>query len=600
MINPQNIRNFSIIAHIDHGKSSLADRLLLATGTVTQREFHEQLLDDMDLERERGITIKARSVAMNYRRADGSEYLLNLIDTPGHVDFSYEVSRSLAACDGALLVVDASQGVEAQTIANTYLALEHDLTIIPVLNKIDLPHAIPDEISKEIVELLGCSPDEILRVSAKSGVGIPELLEAIIARLPAPTGANAAPLRALVFDSVYDDYRGVIGHIRVVEGQVKKNEMVKLVQNGRAFEATELGIFTPKMTPVDILYAGQVGYFCGNIKELSAVKVGETLTQAKAEVAPLPGYAEPKSMVYSGLYPSASENFDNLRKALEKLALNDSSFSFVPETSAALGFGYRCGFLGMLHMEIVRERLERESDLDLIMTAPNVTYQILLTDGAVVEIHSAADVPDPSRIEEFREPIVKLQIMVPKDFIGTIMTLAEERRATYQSIEYIGAARALLHYEAPFAEIVYDFYDVLKGATRGYGTMDYEFARYRADKLCKMDILVHGNPVDALSVICLSEQAARRGRAVLQKLRKEIPRHMFEVALQAAVGAKVIARENIAPFRKNVTAKCYGGDITRKRKLLEKQKEGKKRMRSIGNVTVPQSAFLAVLNAREE
>ncbi|GHT02714.1 elongation factor 4 1 [Planctomycetales bacterium] len=595
-----NIRNFSIIAHIDHGKSSLADRMLLFTGMVTQREFRAQLLDDMDIERERGITIKARSVAMTYRRADGQEFLLNLIDTPGHVDFNYEVSRSLAACEGALLVVDAAQGIEAQTIANAYLALEHNLTIIPVVNKIDLPTAQPEQVCEELVNLLGCTPAEVLYVSAKSGVGVEELLNAVIDRVAPPSGNPDAPLRALVFDSVYDDYRGVIGHIRVVDGRVRKGDQVRLVQDGGIFEATELGTFIPQLVARPELGVGQVGYFVGNIKELSAVKVGDTLAPAKAEVEPLPGYAEPKSMVYCGLYPSSSENFDDLRKALEKLALNDSSFSFVPETSAALGFGYRCGFLGMLHMEIVHERLERESDLDLIMTAPNVTYQILLTDGDLTDVHSAADVPDTARIAEFREPLVKLQIMVPKEFIGVIMTLAEERRAAYQSIEYLGATRALLHYEVPFAEIVYDFYDVLKGATHGYGTMDYEFLKYRADDLCKLDILVHGNPVDALSVICLKEQAPRRGRAVLQKLRKEIPRHMFQVALQAAVGAKILARENIAPFRKNVIAKCYGGDITRKRKLLEKQKEGKKRMRSIGNVTVPQSAFLAVLNTREE
>lgn len=607
---PENIRNFSIIAHIDHGKSSLADRMLLFTGMVSEREFREQLLDDMDIERERGITIKARSVAMTYKRAaknpansadkNGEEFLLNLIDTPGHVDFNYEVSRSLAACEGALLVVDASQGIEAQTIANAYLALEHNLKIIPVVNKIDLPHAMPDEVAKEIVAFLGCDIADVLYVSAKSGIGVENLLNTIIERIPPPSGKLDAPLRALVFDSVYDDYRGVIGHIRVVDGQVKKGDQVRLVQVGCEFEATELGTFIPQLVARQNLGVGQVGYFVGNIKELSAVKVGDTLAPQKIEVEPLPGYSEPKSMVYCGLYPSASENFDNLRKALEKLSLNDSSFSFVPETSAALGFGYRCGFLGMLHMEIIHERLERESDLDLIMTAPNVTYQILTTDGKMSEVHSAADVPDPSQIDEFREPIVKLQIMIPKDFIGTIMTLAEERRAVYKSIEYIGAQRALLHYEVPFAEIVYDFYDILKGATKGYGTMDYEFLRYQKDELCKMDILVHGNSVDALSVICLKSQAPRRGRAVLQKLRKEIPRHMFQVSLQAAVGAKVLARENIAPFRKNVTAKCYGGDISRKRKLLEKQKEGKKRMRSIGNVTVPQKAFLAVLNTKDE
>ena len=605
-MNPQNIRNFSIIAHIDHGKSSLADRMLLHTGMVTEREFHEQLLDDMDIERERGITIKARSVAMTYHRPGGNPkdpdniFLLNLIDTPGHVDFNYEVSRSLAACEGALLVVDATQGIEAQTIANAYLALEHDLKIIPVVNKIDLPSAMPDAVADEIVGFLGCSKDEVLYASAKTGQGIEDVLNAIVERISPPAGKVNDPLRALVFDSVYDDYRGVIGHIRVVEGTVRQGDKVRLVQNGLEFEATELGTFLPKLVQRPSLGVGEVGYFVGNIKELSAVKVGDTLARQGETVEPLPGYSEPKSMVYCGLYPSSSENFDDLRKALEKLALNDSSFSFTPETSAALGFGYRCGFLGMLHMEIIHERLERESDLDLIMTAPNVTYEILLSDGETIHIHSAAEVPDTSRIASFREPIVALQVMVPKEFVGTIMTLADERRAVFKSLEYIGSFRVLLHYEVPFAEIVYDFYDVLKGATRGYGTMDFEFLRYQEEDLCKMDILVHGNPVDALSVVCLKSQAERRGRAVLQKLRKEIPRHMFQVALQAAVGAKILARENIAPFRKNVIAKCYGGDITRKRKLLEKQKKGKKRMRSIGNVTVPQKAFLAVLNTREE
>ncbi|MBP5234252.1 MAG: elongation factor 4 [Planctomycetes bacterium] len=605
-MNPQNIRNFSIIAHIDHGKSSLADRMLLHTGMVTQREFHEQLLDDMDIERERGITIKARSVAMTYRRPGfdpkdpQGTYLLNLIDTPGHVDFNYEVSRSLAACEGALLVVDATQGIEAQTIANAYLALEHDLKIIPVVNKIDLPSAMPEAICQEIVEFLGCAPEEVLYASAKTGQGIEDILEAIVGRIPPPAGKVGDPLRALVFDSVYDDYRGVIGHVRVVEGTVRRGDKVRLVQKGLEFEATELGTFLPKLVQRESLSVGEVGYFVGNIKELSAVKVGDTLARQGEAVEPLPGYSEPKSMVYCGLYPSNSENFDDLRKALEKLALNDSSFTFTPETSVALGFGYRCGFLGMLHMEIIHERLERESDLDLIMTAPNVTYEILLSDGKTIYIHSAAEVPDPSRIASFREPIVSLQVMVPKEFVGTIMTLAEERRAVYKSMEYIGPHRVLLHYEVPFAEIVYDFYDVLKGATRGYGTMDFEFLRYQEEDLCKLDILVHGNPVDALSVVCLKSQATRRGRAVLQKLRKEIPRHMFQVALQAAVGSKILARENIAPFRKNVIAKCYGGDITRKRKLLEKQKEGKKRMRTIGTVTVPQKAFLAVLNTREE
>lgn len=596
----QNIRNFSIIAHIDHGKSTLADRMLLETGMVSQREFRQQLLDDMDIERERGITIKARSVAMNYKSPNG-DYLLNLIDTPGHVDFAYEVSRSLAACEGALLVVDASQGIEAQTIANAYLAIEHDLKIIPVVNKIDLPHAIPDDVRDEIVDFLGCDPDEVIYTSAKTGQGIKEVLEAIVRDIPPPPGDEKAPARGLIFDSVYDDYRGVITHLRVVDGAVKKGDIVHMLASEKEYEVTEIGTFVPAMSPRKELTTGMVGYVVGNLKDLRSVFVGDTLCQQqdKSKIEPLEGYEEPKSMVYCGLYPSSSENFENLRKALEKLSLNDSSFTFEPETSQALGFGYRCGFLGMLHMEIIHERLERESDLDLVMTAPNVTYKIELSNGQEVDVHSAADVPDASTIRIFKEPIVKLQVMVPKEFIGTIMTLTEERRGTYKGLEYIGAHRALLTYEIPFAEIVYDFYDILKSATRGYGTMDYELLRYQSEDLCKMDILVHHTPVDALSVICLKSQTQRRGRQVLEKLRKEIPKHMFQVALQASVGAKVVARENIAPFRKNVTAKCYGGDITRKRKLLEKQKEGKKRMRSIGNVTVPQKAFLAVLNTKD-
>jgi GTP-binding protein LepA len=600
LVKQENIRNFSIIAHIDHGKSTLADRLLLATGLVSERDFRDQFLDDMELERERGITIKARSVAMPYKHTDKNEYLLNLIDTPGHVDFSYEVSRSLAACEGSLLVVDATQGIEAQTVANSYLALNHDLAIIPVVNKIDLPSAQPEGVKEEIVDFLGCHPDEIIFVSAKTGQGVPELIEAIIKRIPAPSGKKEGPLRALIFDSVYDDYRGVISHIRVVDGEVGKGDMVRMLQVGREYDVTELGTFSPKMKQCNRLTTGQVGYVVGNIKELSNANIGDTLTAAKAQVEPLPGYVEPQSMVYCGLYPSATENFENLRKALDRLALNDCSFTYEPESSQALGFGFRCGFLGMLHMDIIRERLERESDIDLVTTAPNVTYEILKTSGELIKVHSPADVPDRGVIEEFREPIVKLQVMVPREFIGTIMTLAEDRRGIYKTLEYIGSFRVLLSYEIPFAEIVFDFYDKLKSSTRGYGTMDYELLCYRDSDLAKIDILVAGVPVDALSLICVRDKADKRGRAILQKLRKEIPRHMFQVALQAAVGAKVVARENIAPFRKNVTAKCYGGDITRKRKLLEKQKEGKKRMRMVGNVTVPQKAFLAVLDSRDD
>lgn len=599
-MDPQTIRNFSIIAHIDHGKSTLADRILLLTGVVTEREFREQLLDDMDLERERGITIKASSVTFPYRSRRGEEFLFNLIDTPGHVDFSYEVSRSLAACEGALLLVDATQGIQAQTMANAYLAIHHDLTLIPVVSKIDLPHAAPAEIAKEVASFLGCHVQEVLFVSAKTGEGVEALLEAIVERIPPPSGSIEKPLRSLIFDSVYDDYRGAIAHVRVVDGTLRVGDMASMSATGRTFEVTELGIFTPKMKPVESLIAGQVGYVVGNLKDIRALKIGDTLFRKGETVDPLPGYQEPKPMVFSGLYPAASENFEDLRKALERLALNDSSFTYQPETSQALGFGFRCGFLGLLHMEIVQERLERESHLDLVKTAPNVTYEILKTDGTVLEVHSPAEVPDPSQIRSFREPIMRVQIMVPKEYIGAVMTLSEERRGKHLGLEYFGSDRALLTYELPFAEILFDFYDKLKSATRGYGTMDYEFIGYREADLVRLEILVHGTPVDALSTICLREQAPRRGRAILQRLRKEIPRHMFQVALQAAIGGKIVARENIAPFRKNVTAKCYGGDITRKRKLLEKQKEGKKRMRAIGNVTVPQKAFLAVLEARDE
>ncbi|MDR3077332.1 MAG: translation elongation factor 4 [Planctomycetota bacterium] len=594
------IRNFSIIAHIDHGKSTLADRILLQTGLVTEREFRAQFLDDMDLERERGITIKAHPVTAEFKSRDGEAYQINFIDTPGHVDFSYEVSRSLAACEGVLLVVDASQGIEAQTVANTYLALSHNLAIIPVINKIDLPSAVPDAVCEELVAFLGIGAEEVLYASAKTGEGVGEILEAIVRRVPPPAGEPAKPFRGLVFDSVYDDYRGVITYLRVMDGAVKKGDRVEMLSSGRSYEVTELGIFAPGMRPAKRLSAGQVGFVVGNLKDIRSVKVGDTLAAAGAGVGPLPGYVEPKSMVYCGLYPSSTENFENLRKALDRLALNDASFNYVPESSAALGHGFRCGFLGLLHMEIVQERLERESDLDLVKTAPNVTYEILRTDGTVTEVHSPAEVPDPSFIQEVREPIVRLEIMVPKEFIGAVMTLAEERRGAHKGLEYIGGRRALLHYEIPFAEIVFDFYDKLKSSTRGYGTMDYEFLAYRPADLVKVDILIHGQPVDALSLVCLRDKADVRGRKILARLRKEIPRHMFQVMLQAAVGARIVARENISPFRKNVLAKCYGGDVTRKRKLLEKQKEGKKRMRAIGNVTVPQKAFLAVLETRED
>ncbi|MDR1534865.1 MAG: translation elongation factor 4 [Planctomycetota bacterium] len=594
------IRNFSIIAHIDHGKSTLADRILLQTGLVTEREFRSQFLDDMELERERGITIKAHPVTAPFRSRDGETYQINFIDTPGHVDFSYEVSRSLAACEGVLLVVDASQGIEAQTVANTYLALNHNLAIIPVVNKIDLPSAMPEAVRDELVAFLGVPPGEVRYASAKTGEGVVEILESIVKGIPPPAGRPARPFRGLIFDSVYDDYRGVITYLRVMDGEVKRGDRVEMLASGRVYEITELGIFAPGMKPAKTLSAGQVGFVAGNLKDIRAVKIGDTLAAAGSGAEPLPGYTEPKSMVYCGLYPSASENFESLRKALDRLALNDASLNYAPESSSALGHGFRCGFLGLLHMEIVQERLERESDLDLVKTAPNVTYEVIRTDGSAAEARSPADVPDPSLVAEIREPIVRLEVMIPKEYIGAVMTLAEERRGSHKGLEYIGGRRALLHYEIPFAEIVFDFYDKLKGSTRGYGTMDYEFLSYRPADLVKVDILIHGQPVDALSFLCLREKCEARGRRILTRLRREIPRHMFQVALQAAVGARVVARENISPFRKNVLAKCYGGDVTRKRKLLEKQREGKRRMRAIGNVTVPQNAFLSVLEARED
>jgi len=595
----ERIRNFSIIAHIDHGKSTLADRFLLRTGVITEREFREQMLDDMDLERERGITIKAHTITLPYVH-EGVEYILNLIDTPGHVDFNYEVSRSLTACEGALLLADASQGMEAQTLANAYLALDAELEILPVINKIDLPTADLDGVSEEFEQFLGCDADEILRVSAKTGDGVPDCLAAIVERVPAPAGDPGAPPRALIYDSRYDDYRGVIASIRLMDGTLTVGDRIRMIATGRVHEITELGIFRREMQPRKRLSVGEVGYLVASIKDIADVRVGDTVTRDGCDVEPLPGYQQPRPMVYCGLYPAASESFETLRKGLDRLALNDSALAYQPENTGALGFGFRCGFLGLLHMEIVQERLERESDVDLIQTAPNVTYEILLTDGTAVEVHSPADVPDPTRIREFREPVAKLQILVPHEFIGNVMALAEDRRADYKGIEYMhGGSRALLTYEVAFAEIVFDFYDKLKSATRGYGTMDYEITGYRSADLAKVDILVHGQPVEALSMVLPKAEAERRARRILIRLRREIPRHLFQVALQASIGGKVIARENIQALSKNVTAKCYGGDITRKRKLLEKQKEGKKRMRSIGMVTVPQEAFLTVL-ARDE
>ncbi len=597
---PKYIRDFSIVAHIDHGKSTLADQLLLQSGAITQREFREQLLDDMDLERERGITIKARAVAINYT-LDGQVYELNLIDTPGHVDFHYEVSRSLAACEGAILLVDATQGVQAQTVANAVLAVGNDLTVVPVLNKIDMQAARPEEIKEEIMHTLGIDPAEILAVSAKTGQGVPDVFRAIIDRVPPPSGNPSGPLRALIFDSKFDDYQGVITYVRVVDGALKVGQKIRLMAGGTDHEVTGLGQFRPREIACDELGVGQVGYVIANLKQLSDVRIGDTITQVPggAEVA-LEGYHEPVQVVFCGLFPASHNQFDDLRTALQKLALNDSSFSFEPETSDALGFGFRCGFLGMLHMEIVQQRLERESNLALVQTAPNVTYEIVTRKGETLHISNPTRIPDPGDIEEFREPIAKVNFILPADCIGAIMQLCEDRRGFFIKTEYLSPTRAILTYELPLAEMIYDLYDKLKSATRGYGTMDYELIGYRAGDLCRLDIVVAGQKVDALSVVVHRAHADRRGRKLVRKLKGEIDRHQFEVAIQAAIGSRVIARETISALRKNVTAKCYGGDITRKRKLLEKQKEGKKRMKQVGNVEISQDAFLSVLDDTDD
>ena len=597
---PKFIRNFSIVAHIDHGKSTLADQLLLQSGAITQREFREQLLDDMDLERERGITIKARAVAINYT-LDGQIYELNLIDTPGHVDFHYEVSRSLAACEGAILLVDATQGVQAQTVANAYLAIAGDLTIVPVLNKIDMQAARPDEIKEEILATLGIDPDEVLAISAKTGQGVPDVFRAIIDRVPAPKGDPNAPLRALIFDSKFDDYQGVVTYVRVVDGAVRVGQKVRLMAGGTEYEVTGLGRFRPREVACEELGVGQVGYVNANIKQLSEVHIGDTFTEVpRGATVALPGYQEPVPVVFCGLFPATNNQFDDLRTALQKLSLNDSSFTFEPETSEALGFGFRCGFLGMLHMEIVQQRLERESKISLVQTAPNVTYEILNRQNEILHISNPTRIPEAGDIEEFREPIAKVNFILPADSIGAIMQLCEDRRGTYLKTEYITPTRAILSYKLPLAEMIYDLYDKLKSATRGYGTMDYELIGYRASDLCRLDLLVAGAKVDALSVVVHRAQADRRGRKLVKKLRAEIDRHQFEVAIQAAIGSRVIARETISALRKNVTAKCYGGDISRKRKLLEKQKEGKKRMKQVGNVEISQDAFLSILDDSEE
>ncbi len=593
------IRNFCIIAHIDHGKSTLADRLLEETGTVTSREMKEQLLDDLELERQRGITIKARAVRMKFKRGK-EEYELNLIDTPGHVDFQYEVSRSLACCEGVLLLVDAFQGVEAQTVANAYAALEHNLHIIPVINKIDLTHARPEEVAEEMMHSLGTDPDDCVRVSAKTGQGVDGLINAIIDRIPPPTGDPDAVLQAMVFDSNYDDYRGAITYVRVMQGTVRRGQKIRFLRAGTVHDVVELGQFAPQRVACDELAAGQVGYLICNIKSLGDVHIGDTISiVGTAAAPPLPGYARPKRMVYCGLFPSDGQDFSDLRDALERLAVNDPSFEFEPETSDALGFGFRCGFLGLLHMEIVQQRLENESDIDLVQTAPNVTYEVVNKRGETLMIHKPQDVPDPGDIEEFRQPIVRCNIIVPTEFIGAVIQLCQERRGLQKSQEYLGAQRAMLVYDIPLAEVVYDLHDKIKSCTRGYGTLDYEMVGYQPADLVRLDFLVNGNRVDALSIVCNRADADRRGRAVAKKLKSEIDRHMFEVAVQAAIGSRVIARETVPAMRKNVTAKCYGGDITRKRKLLQKQKEGKKRMKAVGNVEISQKAFMAVLSETE-
>ena len=595
-MNINRIRNFCIIAHIDHGKSTLADRLLQKANAVSPREFRDQLLDNMELERERGITIKASAVALNYVK-DGETYNLNLIDTPGHVDFSYEVSRSLSACEGALLLVDAAQGIEAQTITNAYLAIEKNLEIIPVVNKIDLKYARTDEVIEEIETVIGLGGEEVIQVSAKTGLGIDDIFNAILTRMPPPKGDLDAPLRALIFDSVYDDYRGVIIYIRVFDGSIKDGDNILMLKTNKRFEVVELGILKPEMSPVTSLSAGDVGYCIANIKTLHDVHIGDTVTLAKRKaVVSLPGYRTPLPMVYCGLYPAKNVDFRPLRDAVEKLWLNDSSFSFEPETSQALGFGFRCGFLGLLHMEIVQERLERESNVDIVQTAPTVTYEILTLDGNIKRVDNPEKLPPVETIKEFREPIVNAKILLPSENIGAIMQLADERRAKYISTEYLSKKRAILTYDIPLGEIIFDFYDKLKSMTRGYGTLDYEFKGYVPEKLVKLDILVAGERVDALSCIVPKQKAENKGRKLVMKLKKEIERHMFEVPIQAAIGSRVIARETIKAMSKNVTAKCYGGDVTRKRKLLEKQKEGKKRMKNVGRVEISQKAFLSVLS----
>ena len=596
MIEQNHIRNFSIIAHIDHGKSTLADRLIEYTGTLSKREMEEQILDSMDLERERGITIKAQAVRSIYKARNGEEYMLNFIDTPGHVDFTYEVSRALAACEGALLVIDATQGIEAQTLANVYLALDNDLEIIPVINKIDLPSADPEHVKREIEDVIGIDASDAVLCSAKTGIGIEDVLEAIVARVPAPQGDAEAPLKALVFDSKFDAYKGVVLYVRIMQGRLRKGMKIRMMATGAEFDVTEVGYFKPGIVNVDELEEGQVGFFAASIKNVKDARVGDTVTDANnpAEVA-LPGYRKATPMVYCGLYPVENSDYDNLRDALEKLQLNDASLVFEPETSTALGFGFRCGFLGLLHMDVIKERLEREYNLSLITTAPNVIYEVFRTNGDVEMVDNPSLFPDPTVIDHVEEPFVNATIIVPKDYVGAVMELSQEKRGEYDNMTYLDDTRVMIHYALPLSEIIFDYFDRLKSATRGYASLDYELSGYRYSDLVKVDILLNGEPVDALSAIVHKEFATVRGRQLVEKLRSLIPRQMFEIPVQAAIGNKVIARENVRAMRKDVLAKCYGGDISRKRKLLEKQKEGKKRMKQVGSVELPQEAFMAIL-----
>ena len=592
----KHIRNFSIVAHIDHGKSTLADRLLEATGTLTQREMEEQILDNMEIERERGITIKSQAARLIYRRSDGEEYILNLIDTPGHVDFTYEVSRSLAACEGAILVVDATQGVQAQTLANCYLALNNDLEIAPVINKVDLQSARPDEVKQEIEDIIGIEAQDAPMISAKTGLNIGDVLETVVENIPAPDGDEDAPLKALIFDSYYDSYKGVVSYVRIFDGVVKPGTKIKLMATNKVCEVTEVGVFTPKTLPIAELRAGDVGYIAASIKNVRDARVGDTITEADRPTAEaMPGYKPAVPMVYSGIYPVDGAKYQELKDALEKLQINDAALSFEPETSIALGFGFRCGFLGLLHMEIIQERIEREFNLDIITTAPSVIYKVIKTNGDIIELTNPTNLPEATEIEYMEEPIVKASIISPSDYVGAVMELCQERRGTFIDMQYLEATRVSINYDIPLNEIVYDFFDTLKSRTRGYASLDYEFKGYTQTELVKLDIMLNGDVVDALSMIVPREKAYEKGRGIAEKLKEIIPRQMFEVPIQAAVGSKIIARETVKAMRKDVLAKCYGGDISRKKKLLEKQKEGKKRMRQVGSVEIPQEAFMAVL-----